>query len=712
MAENIKSILAVDDANINLQIIYGLLRNDYKLHLAKSGKIALNVLKRITPDLILLDIEMPEMNGFNVMDEISRIDRIKNIPVILVTAHSSKEYVLTAGRHGVKDYIVKPFDPELLQTKIINNLKESKPSKSEKKIYTSQASAFNDYDLENNLNLLYMNNLKKTSGLHMKIISDLFDYYKIESGKSDLISTYFDLNEFFSGIVWWNRNVAEAKGLIFQSDFDHSLPHIIFGDEIRMNQIIAGILSNVIQYTRQGYVRLSAVHLIEDGEENVTLSVESSELSILEPDFMKIYEKFEQSEIQKNNTSTIKLPIARQLADMIGGEIYFTNTRDKGSAFTVKLPLQSNGNDELKSKMASKPVMAKSNVKVLVVDDNPVNLRIAVAMLYKHGIITETAQSGEEALKKIQIEQFDLIFMDHLMHGMDGAEATKAIRALGGEYYGEVPIIALSAYTAAKARDLFLRSGMNDFITKPIDEAELNMALKNWLPAGKLIDGRFDSEESDVDESKLNELLNRISTAGSQELSIVRGLKSVGGDKKLYIEILTQFCNWIENDMRLVTEAVIHKRWKDYAIRMHALKTVFANIGDQLMSDWAYSLEKAAAEGNTEKCVKETEHFHNNVAKLHSRLADIFDAEPSEEQGNKNSISTDKLTEILRQLSEACLTCYAGHAEDLSMELQKWVFDLEMDDNISQICGFITSFDFDKAYETIQTVLEKLYINV
>jgi len=718
MADNVKSILAVDDAYTNLQIVHGLLKDSFHMHLAKSGRMALIALERMTPDLILLDIEMPEISGFNIMETINANERLKKIPVIFVTAHASKDFVITASRQGAKDYLVKPFDPELLRAKIRNALKDSGHSGNRGKAIHSHGLIYDEYDLENDMKILYLNNMKKTFSVHMKIIGDLLDYYEVESARSDLMPTYFDLKEFFNGIESFNRLIAESKGLVFQSDFDADLPHVIFGDEIRINQILVDMLGNVIHYTDRGYIRFS-VELITDDEdaEGVVFCVEGSVLDVIEHDFTKIHEKFERMQREKNQNIvnvTPVLPIARQLAEMIGADIYFNSARDKGSAFTVELPLQTEEREPNRSKELLKQVKVKAGIKILVVDDNPVNLKIAVSMLAKHGVASDTAQSGEKAVKLMQEAQYDLIFMDHLMPGMDGAATTKAIRALGGEYCGEVPIIALSAYNAVNARDLFLRSGMNDFITKPIDDAELNMALKNWLPREKLLDGNPDAGQNNEnpDEFELNELLNRVSTAGSQELSIVRGLKSVGGDKKLYVEVLAHFCNWIENDMRLLMEAVKHKRWKDYAIRVHALKTVLANIGDELMSDWAASLEKAAAEGDTEKCVRETEYFQHNIMKLHSRLAGVFQAKQPKVEGSKKKISAEKLNDLLLKITGACLICFVDQAGCLTKELKEFSFDDETDAAISKIYDYVDSYDFDKAYGAIQTILEKLTVGV
>ena len=713
MPGNAKSILAVDDAYINLEIVHGLLRNRFDIHLAKSGNAALTALARFTPDIILLDIEMPDISGFNVMESISRNDRLKKIPVIFVTAHASKDYVIQARRQGATDYLVKPFEPDLLYAKIADVINDVNY------IYKGAATAYSPdvsddiYDLEHDMRNLCQSTKKKASGIHIKIIGDLLGYADAESEKSDIVPTYFDLKDFFSGIESVYRPKAIDKGLTFDSVFDAGLPRIIFGDETRLNLVISSILGNVIQYSAKGYVRFN-VELItaEDETERVIFNIEGSELREFDNDFAKIFAKFEQILKEKPMITSPKLPIAKRLAELSGGGIYFINTRNKNAAFTVELPFQEERGGQNRREEPPRQVKVKPEAKILVVDDNPVNLKIAAAMLSKHGVAAEKARNSEEAIKMVQEKQFDLIFMDHLMPDMDGAETAKVIRSLEGEYYSEVPIIALSAYNAAKARELFIKSGMNDFIAKPIDGAELNMALKNWLPPDKVIVDRPDKQDAEANDAEVNELLNRVSIAVSQELSIVKGLKVAGGDKKLYIEVLAHFCDWIQNDMRLINEAIQHKRWKDFTIRIHALKTVFANIGDTLMSDWAASLEQAAFEGNYEKCVKETEYFYNNVMKLYSKLSKIFIQLPKKTRASGNTIPADTVDTILGKLSEACLTCFADRAAELSSELKGAGLGEELDGDISRMCDYIDSYDFDKAYNISQALLESLTLTV
>jgi len=690
MAEKDKTILAVDDTHSTLQIVHSLLKDSFNMHLAKSGKMALNVLEHLTPDLILLDIEMPDMSGFDMMNIINGNIRLRKIPVIFITSHSSKDFVITAGRQGAKDYLVKPFDPELLKAKIQNALKYSQTTDGRKQAGHNPMLVYDEYDLENDIKFVYQNNLKKTSGVHMKIIGDLFGLYESEYGKPGLIPTYFDVYAFFNGICSAIRPAAESKGLIFQSEFGLDLPHIIFGDEIRVNQILINILNDIIQYSAQDSVRFAAKLITDDkNEESVAFSAECGILNKIDNDFEQIYENFSRLNLNKKKKLGIqearhKLPIAKQFAELIDGEIYFSFTLDKSSAFIVELPLQTDEKGENSKNNSAKPAMVKSEAYILIVDDNPVNLKIAAAMLSKHGVTPKTAQSGEEAVRLIQETRFDLIFMDHLMPGMDGAETAKTIRALGGDgYYAEVPIIALSAYNASKAREMFLRSGMNDFIAKPIDDTELNMVLRNWLPSEKLIeDGPNEGQGEAEDDAEINELLNRVSAAGSQELSITKGLRAVGGNKRLYVEVLSHFCNWIENDMRLLNEALQHKRCKDYTVRMHALRAVFANLGDELMSGWAASLEKAANEGDMEKCVRETEYFNNNVTKLHTRLRGVFKAPPVEITEIRNDMPQEKIKEILLKLSEACLTSCADKASGLAAELNEASLGGPMDGTI------------------------------
>jgi CheY-like chemotaxis protein/HPt (histidine-containing phosphotransfer) domain-containing protein len=353
-------------------------------------------------------------------------------------------------------------------------------------------------------------------------------------------------------------------------------------------------------------------------------------------------------------------------------------------------------------------VIAKPDTKVLVVDDNAGNITVIIGLLARHGIVPQTAGNGAEAVEMIKANKYDLVFMDHMMHEMDGLEATKIIRGMSEEYYEKLPIIALSANAVTGADELFFSSGMNDFIKKPIDIGELNRALFRWLPKEKITDktsvrGFSVSPEDEVISDKLLEELIKI-----EDLRVRDGLAHVDGDKKLYIDILWQFCMNAEKEEISLKTYAKKGYWRDYAVRIHGLKTVFANIGNQFLSNWARSLEDAAVRGNVDKCISETGYFCDTMKQFHTKLQKTELMNYIVSKKNKQKISPQDLKNNLEKLLLACNNFQAEEADPIAKELLNVTFNKSVDELLEKLHDSVLTFDYDKTAEIINELIKSL----
>jgi CheY-like chemotaxis protein len=256
---------------------------------------------------------------------------------------------------------------------------------------------------------------------------------------------------------------------------------------------------------------------------------------------------------------------------------------------------------------------------VLVVDDNSINLAVALGFLAKHGIHADTAFSGSEAIDKVKAASYDIVFMDHMMPGMDGTEATRLIRALPKARFKTMPIIALSANAVIGARELFAESGMNDFLAKPINADELNRILRRWLPPEKIMDAESSSGN---EEDELEDLFSELETI--EELDVRAGLLHIGGNRSAYVVVLRQLCTEIVHHIEEIRRFTENKDWKEYAILLHGLKGVFANIGVESLREWAYRLEMASKNNDTAACQAETEGICDAITQFRDKLTQIL----------------------------------------------------------------------------------------
>jgi PAS domain S-box-containing protein len=556
----------------------------------------------------------------------------------------------------------------------------------------------------------YFKDIKTMSYSLLQIINDILDFSKIEAGKLDLITVDYDIFSLYDNICSLTNFSISGKPLEFKHSIDENIPHTLFGDEVRVRQVIMNIVNNAVKYTREGYFDLRLERAVKDGQSYLSIRVEDTGIGIKEEDFGKLFGAFEQVDSRKNRGivgTGLGLSITKRLVDMMGGLINVESEYGKGTSFTVLLPLIEGDAEKVEWKGAMKGVSVSPEAKVLVVDDNSINLTVALGFLSRHGIKADRAPSGASAIEMVQERKYDLVFMDHMMPGMDGIEAVRHIRELGG-YCGQMPIVALSANAISGAREVFLAEGMNDFIAKPIKADELSEMLVKWLPPELVLGNvplRADAEE-EFPGAEFEELFCQLKKADG--LNVVAGLSHVDGDKSTYVSMLIQFCKGLDNDIADIRAFKTDENWKDYCIRVHAMKGVFANIGNQFLSDWAFILETASRDGDVGKCMEQTEDFCCEMRKFREKLLQASLMEASKERGEKTSVTRDALVLKLKELSEFCLDCDADGANVTASELRLATCSGQADERLDEICEFVESFDYEEAIRKCNELLSLL----
>ena len=338
--------------------------------------------------------------------------------------------------------------------------------------------------------------IKTASETLITIINDILDFSKMESGKLEIVEADYEVKTLVQDVYHIISGKVEEKNLRLEIEIDPSMPKGLHGDEIRLKQVLINLVNNAVKFTEQGSVTLSVGY--ERREEDILLrvSVKDTGIGIKTEDLGRIFNSFEQSDTFRNRRkegSGLGLAISRQLLSLMGGDIYVESTYQQGSNFYFVVPqlivddspcgaLELSEKQPRVQKAAEYADFRAPKAKVLIVDDNLVNRKVAVGLMRPFAMQVDTAKSGEEAIKMVQEKEYNLIFMDHMMPDMDGVEATHVIRELEGEYYKNVPIIALTANALSGAKEMFLEEGMNDFIAKPINIKELSEKILNWLP--------------------------------------------------------------------------------------------------------------------------------------------------------------------------------------------------------------------------------------
>ena len=340
--------------------------------------------------------------------------------------------------------------------------------------------------------------IKSASTTLLTIINDILDFSKMESGKMEIVEADYDVKSLVQDVYHIFSGKVEEKNLRLEIEIDPTMPRGLHGDEIRLKQVLINLVNNAVKFTEQGSIRLSVGYERAKETEGVVLkaAVKDTGIGIRKEDLERIFNSFEQSDTFRNRKkegSGLGLAISRQLILLMGGDIHVESEYQEGSTFRFEVPQRvvdesPCGALELSEKQPRSQQTARyedfraPNARVLVVDDNLVNRKVAVGLMRPFAMQVDTAKSGKEAIEMVKEKEYHLIFMDHMMPDMDGVETTHIIRQLDGEYYRTVPIIALTANAINGVREMFLEEGMNDFIPKPINIKELSEKILEWLP--------------------------------------------------------------------------------------------------------------------------------------------------------------------------------------------------------------------------------------
>jgi CheY-like chemotaxis protein/HPt (histidine-containing phosphotransfer) domain-containing protein len=389
------------------------------------------------------------------------------------------------------------------------------------------------------------------------------------------------------------------------------------------------------------------------------------------------------------------LSISKKLSDLMDGVIDFSSEYGQGSRFTFLLPLVEGQADQVDQ--IANPAMhiiATSDVNVLVVEDNPTNIKVVQEYLKLHRIRADTANNGREALQKVQETNYDLVFMDHMMPVMDGVEAVRHIRALPNKWLREMPIVALSANVFTDAKNLFLGAGMNDFIAKPIRAEEFNRILAKWLPADKQFSVAIRNRVYIQDSCESIGTINR---------SI--GLKNAANRDDLYEKLLRSFKFDHAQDYEKLTSALAAGEVPLARQMAHTLKSTAGLIGAVSLQAVALCIEQALSNGNQleERLLQEFESEFNAVMEeLEPIAATIAGLEPA--HGNVNKMQAiylvGKLLPLLSAKNTDCLNMTSEISEILSPAGK----------SCARLLAQIDDFDFDGALETLLAIRQSLMI--
>jgi CheY-like chemotaxis protein len=516
------NILVVDDsALIRTMLCDALVDDGYHVSEAANGQEALDEIAESCPDVILLDIEMPEMDGIEVLLSLKAQEETRGISVIVVTSHARDDKVVGALELGATDFISKPFSHSVVRARVRNVLRIRSRHKRVEAATEVKAQFLANMSHEIRApmtailgfaDLLYcegdiskaprhriesIETIKRNGEYLLELINDILDLSKVEAGKLEAERIRCSALEVVADATSMMRVNAKSKGVPLQVEYVGPIPETIHTDPTRLRQILINMLSNAIKFTESGTIRV-AVQLVgrDHDEPELQIKVTDTGIGMTKEQIANVFKPFCQAETytaRKYGGTGLGLTISKQLAGLLGGDLRVTSEPGKGSTFSATVGTGSLEGVKLQHDITEAEIEAQRitresslvqeslSSRVLLAEDGPDNQRLISRVLKKAGAEVTVADNGQIAVDlalnaKAKGEPYDVILMDMQMPVLNGYEATQKLR--NEEYSG--PVIALTAHAMSTARQECLDAGCDDYATKPIDRRKLIELVRRY----------------------------------------------------------------------------------------------------------------------------------------------------------------------------------------------------------------------------------------
>lgn len=458
----------------------------------------------------------------------------------------------------------------------------------------------------------------------LEIVNGILDISKIEAGKLEITNSPYDAPELFSSLAKLIKPRMDEKGLDFQVYIAPDLPKVLYGDHTNIKKVVTNILSNASKYTEHGFVRYEVNCVNNANRCRLIVSVEDSGRGIKKENIDKLFTKFQRLDEDRNTTiegTGLGLAITKQLVELMGGKVVVHTVYGEGSKFTIILdqPIEKESSLQ-KNAGPNLTHLDLSGYRILVVDDNTLNLKVASQLLKRYHAEVECVDSGYHCLEKIMVgEEYDIILLDDMMPKLSGVETLKKLKTLPNF---SIPVVALTANAITGMREKYMGEGFDDYLAKPIEKEEMIRVFATLLHLKESQTGKlFDTTELlDVEEKVTN--TSSKETAYNEDYLRSHGVDidhalDLLGDMEMYHMTLHDYLDEIDEKLFNLKQYLEEKDMENYAILVHSMKSDAKYLGFMSFADIAYQHELKSKEKDFTYC---KDHFEELEKELHKFL--------------------------------------------------------------------------------------------
>lgn len=559
----------------------------------------------------------------------------------------------------------------------------------------------------------HLDSMNEASNSLLGVVNNLIDFAKIDSNKLDIIECDYNTKDVIIDIISKTKYLLADSTVEFLADVDSNLPSVLHGDDVRLVQALFNILTNACKYTHVGVITFRVTSRTTDKEHVMMhFDVEDTGCGISNEDKQFLFTPNNKASYShsSNRGAGLGLLISKNIIEQMGGTIEFSSEEGVGTDFSIEIPqriIDIRPIGEIKEEASASNdrfMFTAPMAKVLVVDDNIVNLFVAKEILANYEMEIQTAASGEECIDLVNENYYDLIFMDYVMPEMDGRETLLKLRQPESEYFRKIPVVALTAQIGSGSEKVYLEEGFQGYLAKPLDVHELEKVLIKFLPEEYICrkEGAKPAAPSECNDKLWFKRLSSVLV----DFDVKKGIEHCNNDYTLYMNLLRVIYSDSFSQTTKLKNFVETGNYEEYRIMVHAMKSVSASAGDMKLSYICQENENAAKNGDIiyiqnhlGTLISEYESFLSQIDTILQRESEMMNRGLT---SHKEDRSDDEIKELTNKLLTALDDYNIDDCESVIAELEHTNLDYTKEKVVADVKDLLMLFKYEEAEKLIR----------